>query len=622
MCVVLASCAPDVRIASRPISGSLAAERHEYRSGSREVLRREGLSRQYRQDPYAALQTLNERYQSAGGEDRLFALAELCGSLGASLKEKSPDAAAGCYLDAARLGWAAAVKMPTSGQDRELLLIYNEACASLSNLLKKQKQDWSEVARFRGPLGTHRLSLGRPSDGRIDWDDFSELIPADRLELRHAKLERKVQAGLGGAIVAHMPYRAVTGSRKNFEEDAGLVLPVNVMLDFSSSGDRAELVLRNALQVDHVRVGGRRVPLEVDWSASLAYLYRYAPPPDVGFKGMLRPAEYDSKMHLIELEPFDEDKIPVVLVHGLMSSPETWIDMVNNLRADPVLRQHYQLVMFRYPTGYSIARNAASLRASLEDYRAVYENPQSRRNMNQMVLIGHSMGGILSSWQIRDSGDAIRKMVLDRPLDEVQVDPEVREMIGEIITFDANPNVTRAIFMAAPHRGSKVASSWIGGLGSKLIRLPNTLRMGLSRSLLTEIPGFSTQARRYLQARPDSVYALRPDNPYLGAMIARPVVDRVTYHTIAGQVNWRKPVTEGTDTLVPYWSSHLDGAASEKIVDAKHTEVTHHPDSINEVRRLLHLHIGRTPDFQKRLGEDRPMKAGASDGTRSLLGRP
>ena len=208
---------------------------------------------------------------------------------------------------------------------------------------------------------------------------------------------------------------------------AGMAMPVNACLDFPGGGDRAELVLRDLRKIDHLRIGGRSVPLAADWTASLAYLYRYAPKGNVGFMGLLHPADYDSQTDLYQLTPFDPDKIPVIFVHGLMSSPETWVDMVNELRADPVLRKNYQAVVFRYPTGYPIGRNAASLRAKLAAYRALYETPRSRKNMRQMVLIGHSMGGILSSWQIRDSGDAIRKMVLTVPLEELEVTPERAE---------------------------------------------------------------------------------------------------------------------------------------------------------------------------------------------------
>jgi len=36
-------------------------------------------------------------------------------------------------------------------------------------------------------------------------------------------------------------------------------------------------------------------------------------------------------------EPFDPHKIPLITVHGLLSSPITWINLQNDLMGDPEL---------------------------------------------------------------------------------------------------------------------------------------------------------------------------------------------------------------------------------------------------------------------------------------------
>ena len=46
-----------------------------------------------------------------------------------------------------------------------------------------------------------------------------------------------------------------------------------------------------------------------------------------------------------------------------------------------------------------------------------------------------------------------------------------------------------------------------------------------------------------------------------------------------------------SDGLVPYWSSHLDGAESELIVPSNHG-AHHNAQAIAEVRRILLLHAG------------------------------
>jgi pimeloyl-ACP methyl ester carboxylesterase len=591
--ILLLSCAPpDVKILDHPIPGSPTAKRDELRKTSKRILEREGLAKDYQRDPYAALRTLASRQQESPTADRLFALADLCGTLGSKQADKDPTAAAGCYLDAARLTRASAIQSALSGNEGRLLLIYNESCASLTSILKDQ--NWKFPQRFTGPLRTYHLGLESAPEAPIDWSDYADFVVADRVELEHANLKAEHQLGIGGALVGHRPKQAIENADRDFSGSHGFTLPVNSMLDFQTTGDHCTLVLRNLLTVESIKEQGRRVPLAANWSASLAYLYQFAPDSKVGFEAMLRPAEYDSLTFLYSLAPFDPDKIPVILIHGLMSSPTTWVNMLNRLRTDPVLRNNYQAVLFRYPSGYPISRNAAVMHQMLADYRKMYTTPRSREKMQQMVMIGHSMGGNLSSIEVRDSGESIWDLFFDRPADQMPISPHDQKELHDLFHFKANPDVERAIFIAAPHRGSNLARKLIGDLGHSLIRLPsNALDIGLSLGQVEQLPGLSNFGKSQINARPNSITSLRPSSEYLKAIVDLPLGQRVTYHTIAGQVNQNAPRSEGTDTVVPYWSSHLDGATSEKIVDASHTKITHHPDSIEDVRRILYLHLGR-----------------------------
>ena len=50
------------------------------------------------------------------------------------------------------------------------------------------------------------------------------------------------------------------------------------------------------------------------------------------------------------------------------------------------------------------------------------------------------------------------------------------------------------------------------------------------------------------------------------------------------------PKEQGSDGVVPYWSSHLAGAQSELIVHSGH-EVIDNSDAMREVIRILHLEL-------------------------------
>lgn len=584
---LVACSGPSVRILSSPLEGSPSEVRRDLLDRSKAVLEQEGLAKAYRRNPDQTIQILNRRYQKLGGPKRLRAAAELCGSLGVRREKKGQIlAAAGCYLDAASLARDGAVR----GND-EMRLVYNASCSSLAWILHRDGLLQGASLEVSGPLGKQRISLRRSGEGVIDPSYFDELVPADRLEITNLELTRHRQGGVGGAMVAHRARRE-SAKHDQFMSAAGYGLPVNAMLDFPATG-KARLVVRNVLKVDQVRIAGRDTPLAADWSASLGYLYRYAPPSNVGIKGLLHPEEYAAQTNLYAVQPFDPDKIPVILVHGLMSSPHTWLEMLNTLRTDPVLRRNYQAVLFRYPTGYTPSRNAASLRKALRGFRTAHDSPRSRPQLRRMILVGHSMGGILSNLQIRESGDTYTDLYFDKSLKEINLSPEGLEMLKELLVFSSDPVVARAIFMAAPHRGSEMAMGKIGELGMRLVKLPSDfLQIGASRAELLQMNGLSEVGREELRYEPSSIRHLRPDSAFLKATLTLPVAKRVIYHSIIGRADPKDTIKESSDEVVPYWSSHLDGAASEDVVHATHTTITSNPEAMEAVRRILYLHIG------------------------------
>ena len=93
------------------------------------------------------------------------------------------------------------------------------------------------------------------------------------------------------------------------------------------------------------------------------------------------------------LHPYSPGKIPVVLVHGTLSSPVRWAELVNELEGDPRIRQRFQIWIFLYDTGnpiaYSAGRLRAALTATLQELDPEGKDPALRR----MVVIGHSQGG-------------------------------------------------------------------------------------------------------------------------------------------------------------------------------------------------------------------------------------
>jgi hypothetical protein len=210
--------------------------------------------------------------------------------------------------------------------------------------------------------------------------------------------------------------------------------------------------------------------------------------------------------------------------------------------------------------------------------------------MREMVIIGHSMGGILSDAQIRSSGDSLAKLMFDRPIDELNIKDDEKANLKNLLTYEANPNITRAVFLAAPHRGSDIAVKPIGALGSWLIKFPNRVVKSLQ---LNQIEGLTPMGKEIARSYPNGVSGLSPRSPAQLAILGQPIRRGVSTHSLIGNHKMTTPLAESSDTVVPYWSAHLDGVNSEKVLDAKHTTITHDPHAIEEIRRILYLHIGQ-----------------------------
>jgi pimeloyl-ACP methyl ester carboxylesterase len=291
----------------------------------------------------------------------------------------------------------------------------------------------------------------------------------------------------------------------------------------------------------------------------------------------LRSSRYIDKTGLYFLQPYDPDRIPVVFVHGLVSSPFTWVETINGLEADPEIRKRYQFWVFAYPTGTPILYSALRLREELAKVDKLHPNHLP------YVVVGHSMGGILTHAQVVTVTAAMWEKAVGEPARKILVRNSNNSLIHALI-FKANPRIKRVVFICTPHRGSEMARGGIGRLAISLISLPvnvaTVLNDAVTQAELTRITG----SKRL----PNSVYGLQPNNPTFKVLNSVPMT--VPYHSIIGD-RGKGDSPNSTDGVVPYWSSHLDGARSEVIVPGPHGS-TELPQTIAELDRILRLHVG------------------------------
>jgi pimeloyl-ACP methyl ester carboxylesterase len=382
--------------------------------------------------------------------------------------------------------------------------------------------------------------------------------PADQFDVRGAYLtERTARDGIGAPVVA-------VGREVNEEPRASFTPPrtyygVTAIARFD--GRRRVLSFEDPLAVETVRVDGQIFPLAADFTVPLAVMLASANPRKLDLTRLLNPAKYAETARISRLEPYDPNKIVVLVIHGLMGSPATWMPMLNRLRGYEEIRRNYQFWFYSYPSGYPYPYSAAILRHELDaaEKRFPLRKP--------MVVIGHSMGGCISRLLITDAGDKLWMALFKKPPGQVPLSAESRKIFTDALIFQHRQDIGRVIFISAPLRGSEFASNWLGRIGSSLVRSPVTLlKAGRDAIKITTFRSGELKLKRI----PNSLDTLAPTNRFVIAINTIPITPGILYHTIMGD-RGKGDAPNSSDGVVPYWSSHLGGATSEHIVLSGHS---------------------------------------------------
>jgi len=288
---------------------------------------------------------------------------------------------------------------------------------------------------------------------------------------------------------------------------------------------------------------------------------------------------------LLAADGFRPGKIPVVFIHGLMSDALTWDETIAQLKTDPQIAADYQFWTYRYPTGQSYLQSAAGLRSELADTLDRLDPQRHDPVLHQVVLVGHSMGGLIAKLQVTSSRDLIWKTISDQSIQQVVDDPAMRADLSKAVYFVPQIRVSRVIFIATPHAGSDLTQHPVGRWGSWLVRFPQELQTGFDDWIAAKGDQLKSAPSRI----PTSIDHLDPESTVLQATRILPFSPRVVSHSIIGKGHKLQGAVEA-DGVVSTSSAHLPQAASELTVDASHVEIHRHPDTVVELKRLLHLH--------------------------------
>ena len=216
------------------------------------------------------------------------------------------------------------------------------------------------------------------------------------------------------------------------------------------------------------------------------------------------------------------------------------------------------------------------------------------RALRRAVLIGHSQGGLLAKLMVVDSGTKFWDNVSETPFEDLRVSEETRAALRRSLFMTPLPSVKRVIFLATPHRGSSVAGLLISQfrwlVDWALTLPPNLLRITGEVLTRSEDP---LLRRRLRQGLPRSVDNMSPGNPAIQTLAELPIAPGVEVNSIIA-IKEGTSLADGGDGFVSYRSAHLDGVASELIVESGHS-VQGNPEAIEEIRRILLEHLAGGP---------------------------
>jgi len=498
-----------------------------------------------------------------------------------SLKSPAPppQVRIGGLLDAAA---AAAEVLRQQPNDTAARDDYNFAVARIFEILHDSGlEPWKKPLACPGAATVWNFSIPRDPRPERDPSRF-DIRPADLFEFRGSLvLERSLKPGLGAPLVVVSDDEEL--AKAELFQGRNIFYGMTGVLRFQGRDCTGSFI--DPLAVETVEFSGHRHPLAADFTAPLALALANQNHRRKELAGLFRPADFEAQTRLARLQPYDPEKIPILCIHGLGDSQTTWAPMIQTLRSDAFIRKNYQFWIFTYPTGYPYPLTASILRRKLDAINAHY--PDHRK----IVVIGHSMGGMISRTLITDSGTQLWDALYDRPPAQMPFSDETRQVMSDALIFKHRPEISRVIFASASHRGSDIATNFLGRLGSRIIGSPNDMLPYEPKVLKLARPNSTGENLRRL---PNSIDFLKPSNRFVTTLATIPPVKGIPYHSIIGDRgrggNLSRVPPVSTDGIVPYWSSHLEGAQSERIIPSHHW-TNRHPQGIAEVNRILHQHV-------------------------------
>jgi pimeloyl-ACP methyl ester carboxylesterase len=425
-----------------------------------------------------------------------------------------------------------------------------------------------------------RFAAGRP--GTYSPVYFDQLRPADDFELQKLPHHRRAGAGVTMMALRENRHREPL---EHFYPPEAITRPVTALATVKKvSANRNEVRIELVCPLSHERADGRALAADysVPWGALLARSGKLKQSQLLDF--LSRTPSRQSQLYL--MEPYHPKKEPLIMIHGLLSSPLVWAKLSNELWADEVVRSRFQIWHFHYNTSAPALYSTRLLRAQLRTLRQQLDPEGDDPAMRHTTLITHSMGGLVGKSLAVQPGNVFWEAAFTVPPEKLAMNDADRAMLNDAFSWEQDRSIRRIIFIAVPHRGSDFADNTLGRIGGWLTSPPTPFRQFYGRISRANPGAFTPEYEALGRGELDSVHSLSPKQPTLRILASLPFPSTVQIHSIIGNRGKAEPLEQSSDGVVPYHSSHLEKVVSEKIVPEGHGCVSH-PETMAEVRRIL-----------------------------------
>ncbi len=465
-----------------------------------------------------------------------------------------------------------------------------------------------------------------------------------------------------------------------------VVLPHGTTLEEVLNSNSYDINFYNPHHTESIDILGEPYYLAANFSASYGMWLAENRLDNVGYFNMLSKQQSLVLPQLFMLEPYDPNKRIIIMLHGLASSPATWISVTNDISSDSELRNNYQVWQIFYPTNIPILENRYRIQELIESaYKINDPNSQHIASQNS-VLIGHSMGAVIgrmlvSNQNLQDNFHRLSQEENTLRLNKLVSNELDKENLLNRLQLNQLKSVDTAVFISAPFRGTDFADRWFTQLLRRVVHLP----LGFIQTITGNLASIASEGE--LASNPlgalyfqNGASQLSDKSSFMKLTSDLKIADDVTYHSIIANrdsdiyngfmrlklsaapstslsdettpevltagvsslPSFAEEDEEGTtdsadensvnsenssedsgedtannvddvstdknittdiaqtvtpvvsDGIVPYASSHLEGAASETIIKGGHS-IQDTPEAVLTLRKILHQHLKEHP---------------------------